>query len=192
MKKIETLAIDDEGPALRRLQKMIHAHPLLVETGYAKSSIEAIEKIITLKPQLLLMDIQLKDATAFEVLSAVQFIFEGKIIFITAYDHYAVQAFEVEALDYLLKPFTEERFKTAVNKALDKTEATSIKKLIHLIQKQTSPESNTILIPEGVKNYFFDCFVSEARTADVDFIHDNIVLGWGANKFNVFYWGAYF
>lgn len=155
MSGLKTLAIDDEGPALRRLIKMVESHPELSLIGSAKSAEEAKSKIIVLKPELLLLDIQLKDATAFDLLSEIENKFDGKIIFITAYDQYAVKAFEYEAIDYLIKPYTQQRFNVAINKIISKTGSSEFKDLMNILNNYVK-QSRTITIPEGAKNHFID------------------------------------
>ena len=156
MKQLSVLAVDDEGPALRRLVKMVEAHPQLHLTGVAKNALDAKNSIVNLKPELVLLDIQLKDATAFDVLSELEDDFQGKIIFITAYDQYAVKAFEYEAVDYLLKPYTQERFDTAINRVAVKNEFPNLKELIQLLKTTSVSDSKMLMIPEGAKSYFIE------------------------------------
>jgi len=156
MKPLHVVAIDDEGPALRRLVRMVNAHPLLTLAGTATNAEDAGNCILKLQPELLLMDIQLKDATAFHVLSKINNLFHVKIIFITAYDKYAVKAFEFEAIDYLLKPFTEERFNNAINRVIAKNESIDLNKLITAIKVASPVDSRVVVIPEGAKSYFIE------------------------------------
>lgn len=155
MKRINVLAVDDELPALRRLVSMVENHPGLNLIGTARNSIEAKEKIIELQPDLLLLDIELKDATAFDLLTGVKDEFKGKIIFCTAFDKYALKAFDFQAVDYLLKPYSEERFNAAIERIIEKDEKPDLDQLIELFRKsQSVPKMLTI--PEGNKNYFLD------------------------------------
>lgn len=154
MNILKTIAVDDEGPALRRLTQMVEENPALQLIDSAKSAAEAKDKIIQIQPDLLLLDIQLKDATAFELLSEIKNHFTGKIIFITAFDQYAVKAFEYEAIDYLLKPYTEERFNAAVSRVISKNEKTDLKDLMNLFKNHTVNFPKMLTIPEGVKNHF--------------------------------------
>lgn len=156
MKKLRTIAVDDEAPALRRLLKMIEENTDLQLIGSAKSASEAKEVIIEFKPDLLLLDIQLKDATAFELLSELENDFAAQIIFITAYDQYAVKAFEYEAIDYLLKPYTQERFNAAINKIISKQEKTNYNDLLNLLKNHTINSPKMLTIPEGLKNHFIE------------------------------------
>ena len=153
MKKIRTLTVDDEAPALRRLVKMVENHPKLDLMETARSAAEAKEKILKLNPDLILLDIQLKDATAFELLTEVQFYFNGKIIFCTAYDQYALKAFDFQAIDYLLKPYSEERFQIAIDRILKQNEKTDLTKMLQVLTEKSN-FSELLKIPEGNKQYF--------------------------------------
>jgi DNA-binding LytR/AlgR family response regulator len=116
---------------------------------------EAIEAIPRLQPGLLLLDIQLKDKTAFEMLDAIQASIHGHIIFVTAYDHYAIRAFEVEAVDYLLKPFDTERFDAAIQKVLAREQKALGHELLELLKQQARGKNTQLVIPEGNRNHLF-------------------------------------
>ncbi len=154
MNPLKTIAVEDEAPALKRLVKMIENHPKLHLLETAKTTKEAEDKILKLQPDLVFLDIQLKDASAFDLLSKIENRFSGKIIFSTAYDIYAVKAFEADALDYLLKPYSEERFAKAVDKAVSRIEAVDFGKILH--QFKNGFEHKTLIIPEGNKNHYID------------------------------------
>jgi two-component system LytT family response regulator len=116
--KIRTLIVDDEPLARKRIKRLLIEEPDIEIIGECASGREAIERIQDTSPDLLFLDIQMPEIGGFEVLEALG---GGKmplIIFVTAYDQHALQAFEVHALDYLLKPFRQERFKAAVEHAL--------------------------------------------------------------------------
>ncbi|MCE2892940.1 MAG: LytTR family transcriptional regulator DNA-binding domain-containing protein [Flammeovirgaceae bacterium] len=116
MKKATCLIIDDEKLArdlLREYLESIEEIELLDERS--KGS-EAVEKINKLTPDLIFLDVQMPGMTGFEVLDEIDH--EPYVIFITAYDQYAIKAFEKNAVDYLLKPLDEERFRQAVARAL--------------------------------------------------------------------------
>lgn len=112
---IRTLLIDDEQPARERLKQLLSAHADLEVVGEAGDGIEAAEKIAELAPDLVLLDIQMPGASGLDVAASL-----GQerpaIIFCTAFDQYAVDAFEVSALDYLLKPVNRSRLAAALDK----------------------------------------------------------------------------
>jgi two-component system LytT family response regulator len=113
--QFRAIVIDDE-PAARRLMKSLlqeHNHIVTVidEAGNGR---EAIQKIEELKPDLIFLDIQMPDLTGFEVLE--QLVHKPNVIFTTAYEQYAIKAFENFSIDYLLKPIKEERLEQSMNK----------------------------------------------------------------------------
>lgn len=156
MQQIRTLVVDDEGPARRRLDKLVREHPHLLWLDSAASGQQAIEKIETLRPDLLLLDIQLKDLLAFDVLKQTETAFTGQVIFITAYDEYAIQAFEAQAIDYLLKPYAPERFSRAIDRAIKLIQTQQPFDINLLLQqlKKDQQREEMISISEGNKVHF--------------------------------------
>ena len=113
--KYKTILIDDEPLALARLERLLQPHREIIEiVDRAANGYEAIEKIEAWKPDLIFLDIQMPELTGFEVLARLQH--QPWIIFSTAYDEYALQAFETNSIDYLLKPVDPERLKKALDK----------------------------------------------------------------------------
>ena len=114
---IRVLLVDDEPLAREMLREMLQSDPQVVILGESCNGREALEAIRTHSPDLIFLDVQMPEVGGFEVLASLR---EGHIphvIFVTAYDQYAVRAFEVHALDYLLKPFDQERFNSAWQRA---------------------------------------------------------------------------
>ncbi len=114
MKEFKTLIIDDERLAREELKSILKDYVEINVIGEAKNGDEGIEKIKSLKPDLIFLDISMPGMTGFEMLKKLDEI--PHVIFVTAYDEYAIKAFEVDALDYILKPIDTER----LNEALDK------------------------------------------------------------------------
>lgn len=112
---IRTLIVDDEHPARERLKQLLTAHPDVEVVGEADDGIEAAEKIAELSPDLVMLDIQMPGASGLDVAASL-----GKprpaVIFCTAFDQYAVDAFELSALDYLLKPVNRARLASAIDR----------------------------------------------------------------------------
>jgi two-component system LytT family response regulator len=110
------LLVDDEAPARAKVRRFLEHDPRFVCVGEAQDGALALEAVASLKPDLLLLDIQMPRLTGFEVLEQLEAP-RPQVIFATAYDAYALQAFEACAVDYLLKPFDEGRFKAALDRA---------------------------------------------------------------------------
>ncbi|MEM1338438.1 MAG: LytTR family transcriptional regulator DNA-binding domain-containing protein [Bacteroidota bacterium] len=110
MKKV--IIADDEKAGRTLIKEYLQDYPELVLVAEVNNGVDAITEINRFKPDLIFLDIQMPGKTGFEVLTYLEEL--PDIIFSTAYDEYALKAFEVHAVDYLLKPYTKERFKSAV------------------------------------------------------------------------------
>ncbi|MBO6522473.1 MAG: response regulator [Balneolaceae bacterium] len=155
--KIRTVIVDDEAPALRRIKKFLSKHIDFELIGEAENGREAIELISSLSPDFLILDVQLKDMTGFDVLKSIK-AFRMKIVFITAYDEFAIRAFEKEAIDYLLKPYKEERFDTAlerIRKHFKKNEIPLVQELYDILSA-TNSRSSFIEVKEGKTTHLID------------------------------------
>src|SRR5262245_12915374 len=144
MKQIRTLIVDDEELARRRLQRMLAAFPDVQIIGEAENGAETVAKIEAEQPDLVFLDVQMPDLDGFGVLKLVEVAALPLIIFVTAFDQYAVNAFEVSALDYLLKPVHRQRLEQALVKVrakLAKPEASQAQ-LTQLIQQFQRPAAN--------------------------------------------------
>src|SRR4051812_14891056 len=129
-KKIRAIIVDDEELARHVLRELISAHPEIELVAECSNGFEAVKMIGDLKPDLLFLDIQMPKLDGFEVLELTGT--DMAIIFATAYDEYALKAFEVHAVDYLLKPFGAERFDAALRQAQQKLgRSTPVTELAH-------------------------------------------------------------
>jgi two-component system LytT family response regulator len=128
-KKIRTLIVDDEPLARQNLRVLLSSDPEIEIVGECGSGAEAVRQLRKQTPDLLFLDIQMPEMNGFDVIERIQ---EGEmpaIIFVTAFDRYALKAFEVHALDYLLKPFDDARFEKALHQAKAQIEQREIKQL---------------------------------------------------------------
>ena len=115
--RIRAVIADDEPIARRGIRRMLAAHDDIEVAAEARNGREAIQSIRTLKPDLLFLDIGMPGLDGFDVVARSE---TPAIIFVTAYDSFAINAFEVDAVDYLLKPVTEERFAAALRRARER------------------------------------------------------------------------
>lgn len=120
MEVIKTLIVDDEKLARETLRLLLNDYEHIEIVGECKNGKEAIEAIKKEELDLVFLDIQMPEVNGFEVIEKVGVEKMPVVIFVTAYDQYALQAFEARALDYLLKPFDDERFEQALDRALER------------------------------------------------------------------------
>jgi len=118
MTNLKAIIVDDERLARVNLRKLLEPYPEIEIVGEASSCQSTVEMINMFNPQLIFLDIQLSGETGFDLLEMIDNTI--KIIFVTAYDEYAIRAFEVNAIDYLLKPVNPERLKAAIDKVIIK------------------------------------------------------------------------
>ena len=120
--KIKTLIVDDEPLARERVRRFLREETDVEIIGECGDGAQAIKTIKQLKPDLVFLDIQMPEKNGFEVIKSLDSKSVPQIIFVTAYDQYALKAFDVHALDYLLKPFNRERLMRAVSRAREQIE----------------------------------------------------------------------
>lgn len=116
---LSAIVVDDEELARQRVCDLLAKHPNIEVKAECRNGREAVEKILELNPDLVFLDINMPDLDGFGVIQEIGRNRMPAVIFVTAYDEYAVKAFEAAAVDYLLKPFDRERFDQAVKKAVD-------------------------------------------------------------------------
>lgn len=141
MNNITALIIDDESLARTRIRRLLDDEKDIVLIGECSNGLEAVQRIKEESPDLIFLDVQMPELNGFEVLNEINSEKLPVIIFVTAYDKYALKAFDVHAVDYLLKPFDDDRFYDALKYACEQiknVQNNSIKKkLLELISDLT-------------------------------------------------------
>jgi two-component system LytT family response regulator len=140
--KVRTLIVDDEPLARERMRSLLQAEPDIAIVGECRDGREAVDVIRRESPDLVFLDVQIPELDGFQVLGAIAGEKAPAIVFVTAYDQYALQAFEVHAVDYLLKPFDEDRFKRALERArqaLQRDRGGLSEELLSLLQGLKAP-----------------------------------------------------
>lgn len=120
MSATTVIIIDDEEASRGLIRQYLQAHPEMEILGECENGIEAVQAINRLKPDLVFLDVQMPGLNGFEVLQEIAHI--PLIIFTTAFDRFALRAFEINAVDYLLKPYTRQRFDIAVERIRQRTD----------------------------------------------------------------------
>lgn len=124
-RKWKALIVDDEELARQLLREMLSSHPEIDIAAECGNGMEAVKAASERQPDLLFLDVQMPKLTGFDVLELIQ-PQNVAVIFVTAYDQYAMKAFEVHAVDYLLKPFSRDRFEAALERAKNQKPAKEV------------------------------------------------------------------
>ncbi len=148
---ITAILIDDEPLARQIIREFLQAFPQIEILAECENGKQAVAAINHHKPDLIFLDVQMPVLTGFEVLERLEHI--PALIFSTAYDEFAIRAFEVNAVDYLLKPYDRQRFVTAVQRALERRTGASaeLERLLRLLQHAQKPEAvpERLLVRQG-------------------------------------------
>lgn len=147
MKKV--MVIDDEPSGRKLLIEYLAFYPDLVLIGEANNGVDAVKLINEFKPDLIFLDVQMPGMTGFEVLPHLEEI--PQIIFSTAYDKFALQAFEVHAADYLLKPYTQARFRQAVERVRHSSTNNAVQPLAEKLLMEQANYPERILVQAAKK-----------------------------------------
>lgn len=154
-RKIRVLIVDDELLARQRIEDLLAREPNIEISGEARDGNEAVEAIRRLRPDLVFLDVQMPGRTGLEVVEAIGADEMPATIFTTAFDQFALRAFEVAAVDYLVKPFDDERFEQALRRGRKSIELQDVgratEQLLSLLREQNdAPAANVGRRPEYV------------------------------------------
>jgi two-component system LytT family response regulator len=169
MKKIKVLVADDEPLARERLAGLLSQEADIEVVGQARDGEEAVTAIHDDSPDLVFLDVQMPQMSGFDVIEAVGSDRMPLVVFVTAYDQHALKAFQVRALDYLLKPFDRERFKDALGRArkqLERDENGDLgRRLLALVKdlRSDQPKSDRLVVKSGGRLFFL-------RTDEIDWV----------------------
>ncbi|CAG5002660.1 Transcriptional regulatory protein BtsR [Dyadobacter sp. CECT 9275] len=150
---MRTLIVDDERLARNELKRLLEPYTKIEIVGEAANADEALVLIDELQPELLFLDIQMPGKNGFELLSSI----EGKspeVIFTTAYDEYAIKAFEYNALDYLLKPIDVERLKDAIHRIEESQIHPEVSVTANDRAEKILGENDQVFVKDGEKCWF--------------------------------------
>jgi len=170
--KIRTLIVDDEPLAREWVRNGLQEEPDVEIIGECGDGFEAVQAINEMKPQLVLLDVQMPGLDGFGVLASLEGPELPAVIFVTAFDRYALKAFEAHAVDYLMKPFSSERLHAAVERAraeIDRSSSRELKAALHALlddiqRERAYPE--WLLIKRDDRSVFL-------KVADVDWIESS-------------------
>ncbi len=167
MTGLSILIVDDEPPARKKIGAFLKQEKGITAVAEAANGLEAVKSIQEKKPDLVFLDIQMPGMNGFEVIETVGAENMPAVVFVTAYDQYALEAFEVQALDYLLKPFDQERFRKSFNRAVEQIQlknenAAIFQKLLEEINREKK-YLKRIMVNAGSRLFF-------VKTGDIMYI----------------------
>jgi two-component system LytT family response regulator len=169
MTRIRALIVDDEPIARRGIRVQLEAEPEVQIVGECGNGLEAVAAIHEQAPDLVFLDVQMPEMDAFEVIHAVGVERMPTVVFVTAYDQYAIRAFEVHAVDYLLKPFDRERFCNALAHArahIERRTGTALDERLRALLEQHRPgrtHLERLVVKSSGRVFFLD-------VAEIDWI----------------------
>jgi len=169
---LRALIVDDERLAREKLRRLLEAEPDVQIVGECASGAEAVEGVKEHAPDLIFLDIQMPGLSGFDVLREIGPEAVGHVVFVTAHDEFAVRAFDVQALDYLLKPFDAPRFRDALNRVRKRSAGELQEKMASLLEQLAtrSPYAERLLVKGAGRMSF-------VRVDEIDWIEaaDNYV-----------------
>ena len=157
---VRVLCVDDHRVVLDGLALLIGSQPDIEVVGHCRDGEEAVTSIVDLSPDLVFLDVQMPQMNGFEVIEAVGNERMPLVIFVTAYDQHALKAFQVRALDYLLKPFDRERFSEALQRArkqIEREETGDLgRRLLALVKdlRKDQPRAERLVVKSGGRLFF--------------------------------------
>lgn len=161
MKKIRTLIADDEPLARERIRALLAEQDDIDVVGEARDGEEAVQAILSHAPDLVFLDIQMPRMDGFEVIRTVGADNMPLVVFVTAYDQHALKAFDVRALDYLLKPFDRDRFAESIGRVRDAIEHSGsdeigrrLLEIVRELKPGTPPRSDRLVIKSAGRLFF--------------------------------------
>ena len=169
-RKIRTLIVDDEPLARERMRTLLSGEPDVDLVGEAVDGLEAVDAILEQSPDLVFLDVQMPKLDGFEVIQTVGADRMPAVVFVTAYDQHALRAFEVQALDYLLKPFDRDRFQGAldrVRRQLDNVDTGDLNRrllaLVRDLKGDRAQKADRLVVKSGGRLFFL-------RADEIDWI----------------------
>lgn len=152
MARLRVFITDDEAPARKKLLRFLADEPDVSVVGEAGNGLDAVRDIRETRPDLLFLDVQMPEMDGFEVIRALGVDVPPRVVFVTAHDEYAIQAFEVHAFGYLLKPFDQPRFRKVLADVRDRARADAgessvarMQELLRQFQRQSAPQPKLLV-----------------------------------------------
>jgi two-component system LytT family response regulator len=168
---IRAVIADDEAPAREKLERWIAEQPDMVVVGSAEDGLSAAQCIEQLRPDVTFLDIQMPTLSGLQVAAQLEPSSAPLIVFVTAFDEHAVNAFNLNAVDYLLKPYDQDRFARTVQRVRQRLHSHESGAAAVAVGRARTPSCERLLVPDGERLQLIDAASVEWLEADDNYVH---------------------
>jgi two-component system LytT family response regulator len=165
------MIVDDEEPARAKLRRWLGGEPDIKMAGEFADGLSAAHAITTQLPDLVFLDIQMPGLSGLQIAAQLEPETSPLLVFVTAYDAHALAAFDLDAVDYLLKPYDEERFRRALDRVRVRLHALEPRLSAIRVARQQTGISEHLLVPAGDGLRLIDCIAIHSFEADDNYVH---------------------
>ncbi|MEO8778596.1 MAG: LytTR family DNA-binding domain-containing protein [Rhodanobacter sp.] len=162
---------DDEAPAREKLERWLSEQPDMAVVGSADDGLSALQCIERLRPEVAFLDVQMPTWSGLQVAAQLEQSSAPLIVFVTAFDEHAVKAFDLNAIDYLLKPYDRDRLARTVQRVLERLHAHQSGAAAVAIGRARTPSCQRLLVPDGERLHLIDTASVEWLESDDNYVH---------------------
>lgn len=168
---IRAVVADDEAPAREKLERWLAGQPDVSVVGSAEDGLSAAQRIEQLRPQVVFLDIQMPTLSGLQVAAQLEPSSAPLIVFVTAFDEHAVKAFDLNAIDYLLKPYDQDRFARTMQRVRERLRAHESGATAVAMGRAQAPFCERLLVPDRDRLQLIDTAAIEWLQADDNYVH---------------------
>lgn len=168
---IRAVVADDEAPAREKLERWVAGQPGMTVAGSAEDGLSAAQCIERLRPDVAFLDVQMPTLSGLQVAAQLEPSSAPLVVFVTAFDEHAVKAFDLNAVDYLLKPYDRDRFERTVQRVRERLHAHQSGAAAVAIGRARTPSCERLLVPDGERLQLIDATSVEWLEADDNYVH---------------------
>jgi two-component system LytT family response regulator len=168
---ISVFIVDDEEPARAKLHRWLGSEPDMEITGEFADGLSAAHSIMNESPDVVFLDIQMPGLSGLQVAAQLELDVSPLLVFVTAFDAHALAAFDLGAVDYLLKPYDEERFRRALDRIRDRRHAPEHRRSAVRVAREQTGVSDRLLVPAGDELRMIDSAGIHSLEADDNYVH---------------------
>jgi two-component system LytT family response regulator len=168
---ISVIIVDDEEPARAKLRRWLGPEPDMEIAGEFADGLSAAHSIMTRSPDVIFLDIQMPGLSGLQIAAQLEPETSPLLVFVTAYDAHALAAFDLNAVDYLLKPYDEERFRRALDRVRDRLHAPEHRQSAVRVAREQTGFSDRLLVPAGGELRMIDSAAIHSLEADDNYVN---------------------